>query len=163
MGMGFGRRPHPPPPTNFTNLLWARSTLETDLITNISPTEHDYMDIMKYSCPYYLYPWSSGGVVVKLLLAEQGVRFPASPLRFQRLVISCFQVAIWLKDGYCEQRRKSLKQPSNRINPTNLVWGVKFFLLKLKINILALVYPVCIFGKYTLWLQNLPAFLVVLG
>ena len=28
---------------------------------------------------------------------RSGVRFPFSPLRFQRLVISCFQVAIWLK------------------------------------------------------------------
>ena len=27
-----------PPPTNFTNLLWARSTSETDLITNIVNT-----------------------------------------------------------------------------------------------------------------------------
>ena len=30
-------------------------------------------------------------------LAEQEIRFPASPLEFQRLLISRFQVAIWLK------------------------------------------------------------------
>ena len=43
---------------------------------------------------------SSGGVVVKRLACEvgAGVRFPTSPLRFPRLVISCFQVAIRLKD-----------------------------------------------------------------
>ena len=42
---------------------------------------------------------SSGGRVVKLLTcgARSGVGFPASPLEFQRLVISCYQVAIWLK------------------------------------------------------------------
>ena len=45
-----------------------------------------------------------GAVVAEWLsswLAEQfkrsGGRFPASPLEFQRLVISCFQVAIWVK------------------------------------------------------------------
>ena len=42
-----------------------------------------------------------GRVVVRWLrswLAEQEVRirFPVSPLEFQRLVISCFQVTIWL-------------------------------------------------------------------
>ena len=33
-GEAAGRRPNPP--THFTNLLWARSTSETDLITNLS-------------------------------------------------------------------------------------------------------------------------------
>ena len=44
--------------------------------------------------------WSSSGVVVKLLTCGArgpGVWFLVSPLRFQRLIISCFQVAIWLK------------------------------------------------------------------
>ena len=42
----------------------------------------------------------SGGVVVKLFAC--GARGPGfdslSPRRFQRLVISCFQDSIWLKD-----------------------------------------------------------------
>ena len=40
-----------------------------------------------------------GGLVVKLLLRSKrsGVRSPASTLEFQTLVISCFQVTIWLK------------------------------------------------------------------
>ena len=34
--VGGGVRPQAEPPTHFTNLLWARSTSETDLITNLS-------------------------------------------------------------------------------------------------------------------------------
>ena len=34
--MCWGVRPAASPPTNFTNLLWSRSTSETDLITNIT-------------------------------------------------------------------------------------------------------------------------------
>ena len=43
---------------------------------------------------------SSGGVVVKLLACRaRGPGFDSRlALRFQRLVIPCFQVAIWLKD-----------------------------------------------------------------
>ena len=41
-----------------------------------------------------------------------GSRFPVSPLVFQRLDISCFQVAIWLKDCYGEVNPKP--------NPTSL-------------------------------------------
>ena len=33
---GGGVRPQAEPPTHFTNLLWARSTSQTDLITNLS-------------------------------------------------------------------------------------------------------------------------------
>ena len=45
--------------------------------------------------------WSSGGRVVKLLACgARGPGFDSRPhhLNFQRLVISCFQVEIWLKD-----------------------------------------------------------------
>ena len=44
---------------------------------------------------------SSGGRVVKLLVCgARGPGFVSPPrhLNFQRLVISCFQVEIWLKD-----------------------------------------------------------------
>ena len=56
---------------------------------------------------------SGGGVVVKLLACS--VRFQVSLLRFQRLVITCFQVAIWLKYHYLK-RRKSSKQPTQLWN-----------------------------------------------
>ena len=49
----------------------------------------------------YLCVWSSGGRVVKLLACgARGPEFDSWPryLNFQRLVISCFQVEIWLKD-----------------------------------------------------------------
>ena len=45
--------------------------------------------------------WSSSGRVVKLLACgERGPGFASRPrhLNFQRLVISCFKVEIWLKD-----------------------------------------------------------------
>ena len=40
--------------------------------------------------------WPSG-LALGLRSKRSGVRFPASPLEFQKLVISCFKVAIWLK------------------------------------------------------------------
>ena len=40
--------------------------------------------------------WSSG-YVLGLRSKRSGVRLSASPLEFQRLVISCLKVAIWLK------------------------------------------------------------------
>ena len=46
--------------------------------------------------------WSSGGWVVKLLACgARGPGFDSRPrhLNFHRLVISCFQVEIWLKDS----------------------------------------------------------------
>ena len=46
--------------------------------------------------------WSSGGRLVELLACGargQGFDSPPRHLNFQRLVISCFQVEIWLKDG----------------------------------------------------------------
>ena len=49
----------------------------------------------------YLKSRSSGGRVVKLLAGgARGPGFDSRPrhLNFQRLVISCFQVEIWLKD-----------------------------------------------------------------
>ena len=48
-----------------------------------------------------LFEGSSGGRVVKLLACgARGPGFDSRPrhLNFQRLVISCFQVEIWLKD-----------------------------------------------------------------
>ena len=54
--------------------------------------------------PFYSIPFgcgSSGGRVVKLLACgARGPGFDSRPchLNFQRLVISCFQVEIWLKD-----------------------------------------------------------------
>ena len=50
---------------------------------------------------YFTTTWSSGGRVVKLLACgARGPGFDSRPrhLDFQRLVISCFQVEIWLKD-----------------------------------------------------------------
>ena len=46
-----------------------------------------------------------------LLSKGPGVRTWVSPLPFQRLSISCFYVAIWLKD--CKSDVKSPKQPQN--------------------------------------------------
>ena len=61
---------------------------------------------------------TSGGRVVKLLACgARGPGFDSLPrhLNFQRLVISCFQVAIWLK--YHWKRRTYSIQPTDQ--PTN--------------------------------------------
>ena len=57
------------------------------------------------------------GLVVKLLLRSKrsGVRSPASPLEFQRLVISCFQVAIWLKYRLSDVILNTTNQPTKDI------------------------------------------------
>ena len=55
------------------------------------------------SCSWIFFmPTAWGAAVVKWLRRSKrsGVRFPVSPLWFQRLVISCFQVAILLKDRW---------------------------------------------------------------
>ena len=41
--------------------------------------------------------WWCSGYALGLPCKRSGVRFPISPLLFQRLVISYFQVLIWLK------------------------------------------------------------------
>ena len=61
--------------------------------------------------------WSSGGRVVKLLAC--GARrpgFDSRPrhLNFQRLVISCFQVEIWLKDRLIDVNPQN-NQPTNQL------------------------------------------------
>ena len=61
------------------------------------------------------------------------VRFPASPLWFQRLVISCFQVGIWMKDclsGVNPQNNQPTTTAQKRQHP-NAVYDVKDKLLHL--------------------------------
>ena len=81
MCRGFGLRPHPP--TNFTNLLWARSTSETDLITNnvvlyyhvqsvqrysyITETRPGRMTPAKHSIPHLCVRFGPGGQLVKVM------------------------------------------------------------------------------------------------
>ena len=60
MCMGFGLRPHPP--TNFTNLLWARSTSETDLITINIPRPVSYYHI--YPGRYHITIYSPVGIIL---------------------------------------------------------------------------------------------------
>ena len=57
------------------------------------------------------------GLVVKLLSRSKrsGVRSPASPLEFQRLVISYFQVAIWLKYRLSDVILNTTNQPTKDI------------------------------------------------
>ena len=59
--------------------------------------------------------WSSGQVL-GLRSKRTGVRFPASPLEFPRLVISCFQVAIWLKYRWSDVNPQYNQQPTNLLD-----------------------------------------------
>ena len=71
----------------------------------------------------FFWVWSSGGRVVKLLACgARGPGFDPRPrhLNFQRLVISCFQVEIWLKERKIDINPQN-NQPTNQ--PTNLFLG----------------------------------------
>ena len=83
-----------------------KETTENDRTTS-NFVEYNYIDTMYFiRCTYItnfpiLSRGSSDGRVVKLLACgARGPGFDSPPrhLNFQRLVISCFQVEIWLKD-----------------------------------------------------------------
>ena len=60
-----------------------------------------YISFVKQCQNFQFYSQSSGGRVVKLLACgarEPGYNSRPRHLNFQRLIISCFQVEIWLKD-----------------------------------------------------------------
>ena len=54
-------------------------------------------------------------MVTFLSCEARGPGFPVSPLRIQGLVISCFQVATWLKDRKSDENLQNYQQPSNII------------------------------------------------
>ena len=74
-----------------------------------------------YDHSHIAYQWnvgSSGGRVVKVLACgARGPGFDSRPrhLNFQRLVISCFQVEIWLKGRLIDVNPQN-NQPTNQWN-----------------------------------------------
>ena len=100
------------------------SFLSTSRITSVNHsncfcvlvTQRKYI-CKKINMKYTIYTdWSSGGRVVKLLACgARGPGFDSRPRHsnFQRLVISCFQVKIWLKDRSIDINPQN-NQPTNQ-------------------------------------------------
>ena len=80
-------------------------------LVSIKEGDESYKCWNKFQCAV---PGSNGGRVVKLLACgARGPGFDSPPrhLNFQRLVISCFQVEIWLKDRQIDVNQKQPNQP----------------------------------------------------
>ena len=86
--------------------------------------------LYNYTCIMYSTAKPRGAAVAEWLsswLAEQeaGVRFPTSPLEFQGLVISCFQVATWLKYHWSDVNSQ-YNQPSSLASVLQGKWNCKW-------------------------------------